>query len=79
MIDVSQSVEMDNENAMKFLKMDVKNVTMFFRKQGITTMALKRLLEFIMNPEIHELESFVRKAIEDAASGNDADENDLEA
>lgn len=78
MIDVSQSVEMDNENAVKFLKMDVKNVTMFFRKQGVPTMALKRLLEFITNPEV-DVESFVRKAIEDAASGNDADDDDFEA
>jgi RIO kinase 1 len=33
-IDVSQSVEDDHPRSLEFLRMDIKNVTDFFRKKG---------------------------------------------
>ena len=46
-IDVSQSVEHDHPNAMRFLQMDCTNMTAYFRRQGIPTMTVRELFEFI--------------------------------
>ncbi|KAI8322881.1 Serine/threonine-protein kinase Rio1 [Martensiomyces pterosporus] len=52
-IDVSQSVEHDHPYALDFLRHDCNNVTEFFRKRGnVRTMSLRRLFEFITDPEI---------------------------
>ncbi|KAJ2816699.1 Serine/threonine-protein kinase rio1, partial [Coemansia sp. 'formosensis'] len=50
-IDVSQSVEHDHPHALDFLRHDCNNVTEFFRKRGnVRTMSLRRLFEFITDP-----------------------------
>ena len=36
-IDVSQSVEHDHPRSLEFLRMDIKNVSDFFRRKGIDT------------------------------------------
>ncbi|KAJ1966128.1 Serine/threonine-protein kinase rio1 [Dipsacomyces acuminosporus] len=52
-IDVSQSVEHDHPYALDFLRHDCNNVTEFFRKRGnVRTMSLRRLFEFITDPDI---------------------------
>jgi RIO kinase 1 len=48
-IDVSQSVEHDHPEALEFLRMDVANVTAFFRKRGVNVMPMKDLFEFIIH------------------------------
>ncbi|KAL8947527.1 MAG: hypothetical protein Q9222_006202 [Ikaeria aurantiellina] len=39
LIDVSQSVEHDHPRSLDFLRMDIKNVTDFFRRQGVDTLS----------------------------------------
>ena len=46
-IDVSQSVEHDHPHALEFLRADCKNATDFFARQGVTTLSLRQLFDFI--------------------------------
>jgi RIO kinase 1 len=46
-IDVSQSVEHDHPRSLEFLRMDIKNVTDFFRKRGVLALSERKAFEFI--------------------------------
>lgn len=46
-IDVSQSVEPDHPRSLEFLRMDIKNVGDFFRRQGVDTLADRAIFNFI--------------------------------
>ena len=46
-IDVSQSVEHDHPRALEFMRMDIKNVGDFFRRQGIDTLQDRAIFDFI--------------------------------
>lgn len=52
-IDVSQSVEHDHPHSLEFLRMDIKNVTDFFRKKGHTETMFneRRIFQFITTPD----------------------------
>lgn len=50
-IDVSQSVEHDHPRALEFLRMDIKNVGDFFRRQGVDTLQDRAIFNFITAPE----------------------------
>lgn len=50
-IDVSQSVEHDHPRSFEFLRMDIKNVSDFFRRKGVQTLAEKTVFEFITAAE----------------------------
>jgi RIO kinase 1 len=50
-IDVSQSVEHDHPRALEFLRMDIKNVGDFFRRQGVDTLQDRTIFNFITAPE----------------------------
>ncbi|KAJ5655977.1 Serine/threonine-protein kinase RIO1 [Penicillium longicatenatum] len=50
-IDVSQSVEHDHPRSLEFLRMDIKNVSDFFRRKGVHTLSERTLFEFILAPE----------------------------
>src|SRR5262249_41637096 len=50
-IDVSQSVEHDHPRSLEFLRMDIKNVGDFFRRQGVDTLADRAIFNFITAPE----------------------------
>ncbi|GAB1319882.1 Serine/threonine-protein kinase rio1 [Madurella fahalii] len=50
-IDVSQSVEHSHPQALNFLRMDIKNVGDFFRRQGVDTLPDRTIFNFITNPE----------------------------
>lgn len=47
-IDVSQSVEHDHPRSLEFLRMDIKNVTDFFRRKGVHTLPERTIFEFIV-------------------------------
>ncbi|KAI5789067.1 RIO1 family-domain-containing protein [Geopyxis carbonaria] len=55
-IDVSQSVELDHPRTLEFLRMDIKNVTDFFARQGVATVAMTRLFEFLTQTPIMDAE-----------------------
>ena len=46
-IDVSQSVEHDHPKSLEFLRMDIKNVSDFFRRRGVDTLSERTLFGFI--------------------------------
>src|SRR5947207_2411505 len=46
-IDVSQSVEHDHPRSLEFLRMDIQNVTEFFRKKGVVALQERTAFEFI--------------------------------
>ncbi|KAI9831649.1 MAG: protein kinase rio1 [Phylliscum demangeonii] len=54
-IDVSQSVEHDHPRSLEFLRMDLKNVSDFFRKQGVDTLPERTAFGFIVTPK-HSVE-----------------------
>lgn len=50
-IDVSQSVEHDHPRSLEFLRMDVKNVNDFFRRQGVDTLSERATFGFVTSNE----------------------------
>ena len=50
-IDVSQSVEHDHPRSLEFLRMDIKNVSDFFRRKGVDTLPERVVFQFIVSPE----------------------------
>lgn len=48
-IDVSQSVEHDHPHSLEFLRMDIKNVNDYFRKQGVQPYSERFMFKFITN------------------------------
>ena len=47
LIDVSQSVEHDHPRSLEFLRMDIKNVSDFFRRKGVDVMSEKTIFGFV--------------------------------
>jgi len=48
-IDVSQSVEGDHPRSLDFLRMDIKNMSDFFKRQGVSVLSDKQAFGFITN------------------------------
>lgn len=66
-IDVSQSVEHDHPRSLEFLRMDIKNVSDFFRRKGVETLSERTVFEFIIStdgPATIEASEEMRGAIE---------------
>ena len=63
-IDVSQSVEHDHPRALEFLRMDIKNVGDFFRRQGVDTLQDRAIFNFITAPEGPVEEPALSQAVE---------------
>lgn len=64
LIDVSQSVEHDHPRSLEFLRMDIKNVGDFFRRQGVDTLADRAIFNFITSPEGPVEEAGMRQTVE---------------
>ncbi|KAK4202113.1 RIO1 family-domain-containing protein [Triangularia verruculosa] len=63
-IDVSQSVEHEHPRALEFLRMDIKNVGDFFRRQGVDTLQDRAIFDFITAVEGPLEEPALSEAIE---------------
>lgn len=63
-IDVSQSVEHDHPRSLEFLRMDIKNVGDFFRRQGVDTLADRVIFDFIIASEGPVEENEMKKRVE---------------
>lgn len=50
-IDVSQSVEHDHPRSLEFLRMDIKNVTDFFKRKGVNSLLERVTYDFITRPD----------------------------
>ncbi|KAF2221707.1 RIO1 family-domain-containing protein [Elsinoe ampelina] len=64
MIDVSQSVEHDHPRSLEFLRMDIKNLSDYFSRQGVDTLSERTIFSFVTLAEGGVEESDVRSAIE---------------
>ena len=53
-IDVSQSVEHSHPNALEFLRIDINNVTLFFKAKKVPVMRNKELFDFITDGTIRD-------------------------
>jgi RIO kinase 1 len=51
LIDVSQSVEHDHPRSLEFLRMDVKNVSDFFRSRNVEVLSERRVFGFVTSEE----------------------------
>ncbi|KAF2789834.1 Serine/threonine-protein kinase Rio1 [Melanomma pulvis-pyrius CBS 109.77] len=51
LIDVSQSVEHDHPRSLEFLRMDVKNVSDFFRSRNVEVLSERRVFGFVTGEE----------------------------
>ncbi|KAM0672390.1 putative RIO kinase [Ordospora colligata] len=51
-IDVGQSVEIDHENAQRFLIMDISNVNVFFEKKGVLVASVNDVFEDVTGMKI---------------------------
>lgn len=71
-IDVSQSVEHDHPYAFEFLRKDCTNISDFFRKNGVATLTVKELFDFITDSAITEtnLEECLEKLSDKASERN---------
>ncbi|KAL9607841.1 MAG: hypothetical protein Q9167_007289 [Letrouitia subvulpina] len=47
LIDVSQSVEHDHPRSLEFLRMDIKNISDFFRRKDVDVLSEKTIFEFV--------------------------------
>ncbi|KAF8423599.1 RIO1 family-domain-containing protein [Tirmania nivea] len=62
-IDVSQSVEHDHPRSSDFLRMDIKNITDYFRKQGVDVFSERTVFEFITSPAHGITESEIKPVL----------------
>lgn len=56
MIDVSQSVEPEHPMSLDFLRMDIKNVNLYFEKMGIDIFPEKSIFQFVIADELPNFE-----------------------
>lgn len=74
-IDVSQSVEPDHPRSLEFLRMDIKNVGDYFRRQGVDTLTDRAIFNFITAPaepvEEPGLSQTLEKLYENRAAATD--------
>ena len=83
-IDVSQSVEHDHPRSLEFLRMDIKNVSEFFRRKGVDTLPERSVFDFITagdgSVETEGLEEALEKLYETRAQQRvvDDDENEVD-
>jgi RIO kinase 1 len=88
-IDVSQSVEHDHPRSLEFLRMDIKNVSDFFRRKGVNSLSERIVFGFITSSQGPEMvagdnESMIveiRKLFElrDQNNGDDSVADDVDA
>lgn len=69
-IDVSQSVEHDHPHALEFLRKDCTNITDYFRRNGVCTMSVKELFDFVTDVSItpDNIDEYLDHAMEIATS-----------
>ncbi|OCK76228.1 Serine/threonine-protein kinase Rio1 [Lepidopterella palustris CBS 459.81] len=79
-IDVSQSVEHDHPRSLEFLRMDIKNVSDFFRNRSVDTLSERTVFNFITETEGSTDMEKMKEAVEVLYQkrGVETDENKIE-
>ncbi|EME84716.1 uncharacterized protein MYCFIDRAFT_41739 [Pseudocercospora fijiensis CIRAD86] len=80
-IDVSQSVEHDHPRSLEFLRMDIKNVSDFFKRKGVDALSERVAFGFVTGntggKDIDEMKESLEKLLEaKAQAGDEEDEED---
>lgn len=78
-IDVSQSVEHDHPHAFNFLRMDITNVSDYFRKKRVDVMGQKELFDFITDVSIEMTEEAMDNELERIQNSQPVNETAAEA
>ncbi|KAI1317788.1 Serine/threonine-protein kinase RIO1 [Mortierella claussenii] len=78
-IDVSQSVEHDHPHAFNFLRMDITNVSDYFRKKRVAVMGQKELFDFITDVNIDMTDEGMDNELERIQNNLPLDETEAEA
>jgi len=78
-IDVSQSVEHDHPRSLEFLRMDIKNVSDFFRRKNVDVLSEQTIFGFITSPEGPVYEPALSEALEKLILERPADQEGDEA
>jgi RIO kinase 1 len=80
MIDVSQSVEPDHPRSLEFLRMDIKNVSDFFRRKGADILPERAVFGFVTNSSGPVEEEGMKKTIEElfASSANEEEATEVD-
>ncbi|KAI9926393.1 hypothetical protein ASPWEDRAFT_696909 [Aspergillus wentii DTO 134E9] len=80
-IDVSQSVEHDHPRSLEFLRMDIKNVSDFFRRKDVDVLPEQTIFQFIIGhagpttiaPSNEEMIDFIEKLLENRTDDEQQD------
>jgi len=78
-IDVSQSVELDHPHAFDFLRIDIKNVNDFFRRNQVLCLSNKVLFEFIIAERSEEEDKIALDELKTRATNGEFNRNDQES
>ncbi|KAF9940402.1 Serine/threonine-protein kinase RIO1 [Mortierella alpina] len=78
-IDVSQSVEHDHPHAFNFLRMDITNVSDYFRRKRVAVMGQKELFDFITDVSIEMTEEAMDNELERIQNSLPINETEEEA
>ncbi|KAF9094751.1 Serine/threonine-protein kinase RIO1 [Mortierella sp. AD031] len=78
-IDVSQSVEHDHPHAFNFLRMDITNVSDYFRKKRVAVMGQKELFDFITDVSIDMADEAMDAELERIMTSLPVNETEAEA
>ncbi|KAF9115958.1 Serine/threonine-protein kinase RIO1 [Mortierella sp. AM989] len=78
-IDVSQSVEHDHPHAFNFLRMDITNVSDYFRKKRVAVMGQKELFDFITDVNIEMTDEAMDDELERIQNNLPLNETEAEA
>lgn len=79
LIDVSQSVEHDHPRSLEFLRMDVKNISDFFKRQGVDTLSERSVFGFVTISEGSTEMDGMRSALEKIYETRGPEDEDMEA
>jgi RIO kinase 1 len=81
-IDVSQSVEPDHPRSLEFLRMDVKNVSEFFKRKGVDTLSQRSVFGFVTDGEastdMDQMRAELEKIMETHGPENEDEEAEKE-
>ncbi|KAL9576484.1 MAG: hypothetical protein Q9212_007057 [Teloschistes hypoglaucus] len=82
LIDVSQSVEHDHPRSLEFLRMDIKNITDFFDRKGVDTLAEKTIFSFVTSAQgsqdLDAMAALLQKLYEERNNNREQAEDDEE-
>ncbi|KAF9125619.1 Serine/threonine-protein kinase RIO1 [Mortierella sp. 14UC] len=78
-IDVSQSVEHDHPHAFNFLRMDITNVSDYFRKKRVAVMGQKELFDFVTDVSIDMADEAMDAELERIMTAMPINETEAEA